>query len=166
MGFSGQECWNRLPFPHPGDLLDPRIEPCISCVSCIIGRFFPTELPGKLKCCLTIHSFILKNKNLKKFNAIKIKDGGLPLWVLHIKPANASDVGQEFIFRCCCWGGWGSSALDMWQEVGSCSGSAAALDQGCQWSRYVGKGWVSALALPLWPVGPFAPLVRLLGCFF
>ena len=79
MGFSRQECWSRLPFPPPGDLPDPRIEPCISCASCIIGRFFPTELPGKLKCCLTIHSFILKNKNLKKFNAIKIKDRGLPL---------------------------------------------------------------------------------------
>ena len=43
-------------------------------------NFFPTELPGKLKCHLIIHNFILKNKNLKKFNAIKIKDRGLPMW--------------------------------------------------------------------------------------
>ena len=27
MGFSMQEYWSRLPFPSPGDLLDPRIEP-------------------------------------------------------------------------------------------------------------------------------------------
>ena len=27
MRFSRQECWNGLPFPPPGDLLDPRIEP-------------------------------------------------------------------------------------------------------------------------------------------
>ena len=27
MGFSGQEYWNGLPFPSPGDLPDPGIEP-------------------------------------------------------------------------------------------------------------------------------------------
>ena len=27
MGFSRQECWSGLPFPSPGDLLDPEIEP-------------------------------------------------------------------------------------------------------------------------------------------
>ena len=27
MGFSGQEYWSRLPFPSPGDLPDPGIEP-------------------------------------------------------------------------------------------------------------------------------------------
>ena len=42
--FSRQEYWSRLPFPFPGDLPDPGIEP----VSCIVGRFLPTELPGKM----------------------------------------------------------------------------------------------------------------------
>ena len=27
MGFSRQEYWSGLPFPSPGDLLNPRIEP-------------------------------------------------------------------------------------------------------------------------------------------
>ena len=27
MGFSRQECWSGLPFPSPGDLPDPGIEP-------------------------------------------------------------------------------------------------------------------------------------------
>ena len=27
MGFSMQECWSGLPFPSPGDLPDPEIEP-------------------------------------------------------------------------------------------------------------------------------------------
>ena len=27
MGFSRQECWNGLPFPSPGDLPDPGLEP-------------------------------------------------------------------------------------------------------------------------------------------
>ena len=38
MGFSRQEYWNGLPFPSPGDLPDPGIEPR----SCIAGRWFTT----------------------------------------------------------------------------------------------------------------------------
>ena len=37
MGFSRQEYWSGLPFPSPGDLPDPRIEPR---VSHIVGRCF------------------------------------------------------------------------------------------------------------------------------
>ena len=37
MGFSRQEYWSGLPFPPPGDLPDPSIEP-VSHVSCI-GRW-------------------------------------------------------------------------------------------------------------------------------
>jgi len=37
MGFSRQEYWNRLLYPYPGDLPDPRIEPC-SLMSTCIGR--------------------------------------------------------------------------------------------------------------------------------
>ena len=29
MGFSRQECWSGFPFPSPGDLLDPGIEPSL-----------------------------------------------------------------------------------------------------------------------------------------
>ena len=29
MGFSRQECWSGLPFPSPGDLPDPGIEPAL-----------------------------------------------------------------------------------------------------------------------------------------
>ena len=46
MGFPRQEYWSRLPFPFPGDLLDPGIEPAPTA----IGRqifFFTTEPPGK-----------------------------------------------------------------------------------------------------------------------
>ena len=37
MEFSRQDYWSRLPFPTPGDLPDPGIEPRVSCISCI-GR--------------------------------------------------------------------------------------------------------------------------------
>jgi len=45
MGFSRQEYWSGLPFPSPGDLADPGIEP-VSLASA--GRFFTTEPPVKL----------------------------------------------------------------------------------------------------------------------
>ena len=35
--------WSRLPFPSPGDLLDPGVEPKSPALA---GRFFTTELPG------------------------------------------------------------------------------------------------------------------------
>ena len=47
MGFSRQEYWTGLPFPPPGDLPDPRIEPLSSYVSCSAGRLFMAEPLGK-----------------------------------------------------------------------------------------------------------------------
>ena len=44
LGFSGQEYWSGLPFPSPGDLLDPGTEPVSPALA---GGFFTTELPGK-----------------------------------------------------------------------------------------------------------------------
>ena len=40
MGFPRQECWSGLPFPSPGDLLDPEIELTFPALA---GRFFTTE---------------------------------------------------------------------------------------------------------------------------
>ena len=44
MGFSRQEYCSGLPFPAPGDLSDPRIEPVSPTLA---GRFFTAEPPGK-----------------------------------------------------------------------------------------------------------------------
>ena len=46
MGFSRQEYWSGLPFPSPGNLPDPRIEPASPALA---GGFFffTTESPGK-----------------------------------------------------------------------------------------------------------------------
>ena len=48
MRFLRQEYWSGLPFPSPGDLLDPWIEP-VSPLSlfCIAGEFLTAEPPGK-----------------------------------------------------------------------------------------------------------------------
>jgi len=43
MGFSCQEYWNGLPFPPPGDLSDPGIEPPSPVSPELAGGFFTTE---------------------------------------------------------------------------------------------------------------------------
>ena len=45
MGFPRQECWNRLPFPSPGDLPDPGIKPGSPTLQAVALLF---ELLGKL----------------------------------------------------------------------------------------------------------------------
>ena len=47
MGFSEQQCQNGLPFPPPGDFLNPEIE-FMSPVARATGGFFTTKPPGKL----------------------------------------------------------------------------------------------------------------------
>ena len=42
--FPRQEYWSGLPFPPPGDLPDPGIEPMSPALA---GRFFTAEPPGK-----------------------------------------------------------------------------------------------------------------------
>ena len=44
MGFPRQEYWSGLPFPFPGDLPDPGIEPMSPALT---GGFFTSELSGK-----------------------------------------------------------------------------------------------------------------------
>ena len=53
MGFPRQEYWSGLPFPPPGDLPHPGIEPASLALA---GRFFTTEPPGKpqYRCKLTL----------------------------------------------------------------------------------------------------------------
>ena len=47
MKFSRQEYWSWLPFPTPGDLPNPGIEPAYPTAPAVAGRIFTTEPPGK-----------------------------------------------------------------------------------------------------------------------
>ena len=49
MEFSTQEDWSRVPFPTPGDLLDPGIKPMYLVSPALAGRFFTTEYMPELK---------------------------------------------------------------------------------------------------------------------
>ena len=46
VGFSRQKYWSGLPFPSPGDLPDPGIEPMSAALQADV---LPTESPGKLE---------------------------------------------------------------------------------------------------------------------
>ena len=52
MGFSRQESWTGLPFPPPGDLPDPGMEPVSPALA---GRCFSTEPPGKPRSATLTH---------------------------------------------------------------------------------------------------------------
>ena len=43
MGFSRQECWSELPFPPPGDLPNPGLEPVSFTSPALAGRFLTTS---------------------------------------------------------------------------------------------------------------------------
>ena len=47
MGFFRQEYWNGWPFPTPGDLPNPGVEPVSLASSALAGGFFTTTPPGK-----------------------------------------------------------------------------------------------------------------------
>ena len=57
MGFSRQEYWSGLPFPSPGDLPNPGIEPGSPVLQ---ADTLPSEPPGKsgLNVCLGISNFL------------------------------------------------------------------------------------------------------------
>ena len=58
IGFSRQECWSVFPFPSPGDLPDPGIEPTSLPSPALAGRFFMTLPSGKPYFILRVKVFV------------------------------------------------------------------------------------------------------------
>ena len=52
MEFSRQEYWSGLPFPPPGDLPNPGIEPSSPASPALAGGIFTAKPPGKPRCTL------------------------------------------------------------------------------------------------------------------
>ena len=60
MGFSRQEYWSGLPFPSPGDLSDPGIEPESLAAPASQADSLPLSHEGGSQCvCIHIHVYIL-----------------------------------------------------------------------------------------------------------
>ena len=70
MGFPRQEYWSGLPFPSPGYLPDPGVEPVSPASPALAGGFFTTEPPGKpiyVYVCVCIYIYIYNFFNKRKF---------------------------------------------------------------------------------------------------
>ena len=50
MGFSRQEYWDGLPFPTPGNLPEPQIEPMSLISPALAGGFFTTSTTWTTRC--------------------------------------------------------------------------------------------------------------------
>ena len=67
MGFSRQEYWSGLPFPSPGDLPNPGIEPRNPALQ---AEALPSEPPGKPLETLNIESWVSKMRNNTEHQAL------------------------------------------------------------------------------------------------
>ena len=66
MGFFRHDYWSGLPFPSPGNLPHPGVEPKSPGSPALAGGFFITELPAKpqgVKCHSTIYLLLQLLKN-------------------------------------------------------------------------------------------------------
>ena len=48
MEFSREESWGGLPFPSPGDLPNPRIEPALASSQILLSKYFREELKQRM----------------------------------------------------------------------------------------------------------------------
>ena len=60
MGFSRQEYWSELPFPTPGDLPDPGIEPACPVSPALHASSLPAEPSGKHYCFMPMQMLQFK----------------------------------------------------------------------------------------------------------
>ena len=68
MGFSRQECWSRLPFPSPGDLPNPGIEPGSPALRADALPSEPRGKPQNSKLPFKIKTYLFTVPNYTKVN--------------------------------------------------------------------------------------------------
>ena len=88
MEFSKQKYWSRLTFPTPGDLPGPGVKPELLHVSCIVGRLFTVEPPGK-----TLHGLLLLLL-LSRFSRVRLC--ATPWTAAHQAPLSMGFSRQEY----------------------------------------------------------------------
>ena len=84
--FPWQECWSGLPFPAPGDLSNPEIQPMSLPSPALAGGFFTTAAPGKPT---LLYYFIRIGNNLPL-----LKDG----WICFF-PVDEWEPGTEYFLK-------------------------------------------------------------------
>ena len=95
-GFSRQEYWNGLPFPSPGDLPDPGIEPTFSALQ---ADSLLSEPPGKSPQFSDIKSPLLLGRKLRHIDApphLYLPVQGLAYTLLLSTPSRMSYIQAAF----------------------------------------------------------------------
>ena len=98
MEFPTEECSSGLPFPSPGDLPNPGIKPIASCcISCLAGRFFTTEPPGKGKVKVVQSSSVLCNPMNYTVHGIlqaRILEWVVPFYSVSSQPRDRTQISH------------------------------------------------------------------------
>ena len=98
MGFLKQVYWSRLPFPPPGDLPDPWIQPISPALA---GRFFITETPGKTSLIRRAYQFSYEYSPINNFTLSKVSR------LAHRIPADLTiqceSASKVRTLDCICW---------------------------------------------------------------
>ena len=110
-GFSRQEYWSGLPFPSPGDLPDPGIEPRSSALQ---ADSLPTELWGKPDLCIDplyrrVQLIYTSLWLIGKFSSLSTIC--LPGWQVLARPLLVRNITV-------CLLHWGSSSCSWWWRAG------------------------------------------------
>ena len=93
MRFSRQEYWSGLPFPSPGDLPNPGIEPWSPALQ---ADLLPSEPPGKPRARLTGESSQQRSRNTLLFRRSVVSDSGTPWTIAREAPLSVESPRQEY----------------------------------------------------------------------
>ena len=107
MGFSRQEYWSRMPFPHPGNLPNPGIEPEFLALA---GGFFTVEPPRKPRPRLT-----------NSQGEIQLSRGLNPLFHVAIAVSTMRNLGRKLMSGYWWAGGqalWPTWSPAWWAQTG------------------------------------------------
>ena len=99
MELSRQEYWSGLPFPSPGDLPNPEIEPVFLMSLELAGRFFTTSAIWEALCPRIHSSYGQRNDSTPAVWALTTKLYG-PLKLSH---SGTRDTGQRAVKECFLW---------------------------------------------------------------
>ena len=96
MGFSRQEYWSGLPFPPPGHLPDPGVEPTSHMSPALAGGFFttttPGESPGGVHCA--IYFWLAPSSGQRETSGPFGHQGSLESWVTFEGTSNKWQMSQ------------------------------------------------------------------------
>ena len=123
MGLSMQKYWSGLPFPPPGDLLDPGIEPMSPMSPALAGRLFTTSTAWEAqKSPVTWRLYVVCGKP-GTHQAGQLQ-GGQSIWVTSTVQTNGGGLGEPAKHD--CW----KASWRRGQERGGIGGGRGSEAQG------------------------------------